>query len=198
MNNPYLVGITGGIGAGKSIVSNIFAVLGAPVYDADSRAKWLMENDQDLVLKIKQRFGDESYENNKLNRIYLAAQVFTNQEQLQILNNLVHPAVATDFRDWSHVQNTNYVIKEAALLIESGSYKDLNTLIVVTAPENLRLSRIIARDSHRTEKDVRNIMNQQLSDAERVELADYIIANDESVLVTPEVIRLHELFSSKK
>ena len=195
MSRPYLVGITGGIGAGKTIISKIFKVFGTPVYDADTRAKWLMENNKELVNHIKKIFGAEAYEEDHLNRVYLARKVFGDQEQLKVLNGLVHPA---DFSSWSSSQNSNYVIKEAALLIESGSYKELDALIVVTAPEALRLSRVLARDTHRTPEDVENIMAKQLPDAERIALADHVIHNDESALITPQVNQLHQSFMIKK
>ena len=124
--------------------------------------------------------------------------MFGDQEQLKVLNGLVHPAVAADFSSWSSSQNSNYVIKEAALLIESGSYKELDALIVVTAPEALRLSRVLARDTHRTPEDVENIMAKQLPDAERIALADHVIHNDESALITPQVNQLHQSFMIKK
>ena len=198
MIKPYLVGITGGIGAGKTIISQIFKVLGTAVYDADTRAKWLMEHDLELINQIKKEFGAEAYNGHKLNRVHLSRMVFSNQEQLKVLNQLVHPAVASDFALWCDQPQSIYVIKEAALLIESGSYKELDTLIVITAPEKLRMSRTLARDSHRTEADVKAIMTTQLSDAERIAVASYVIQNDESALIIPQVTRLHELFLTKK
>ena len=198
MNKPWLVGITGGIGTGKSLVSRIFQILGAPVYDADSRAKWLMENDRDLTEQIKARFGQQAFLEKKLNRLYLAKTVFNNQLALKALNALVHPAVALDFESWAAEQNTSYVIKEAALLIESGSYNNLDSLIVVTAPESLRFQRVLARDPHRSAEDLQAIIDKQLADTEKIAKANHVIINDESSLIIPEVIRLDLIFKAKK
>lgn len=198
MSKPWLVGITGGIGAGKTIVSRIFQILGAPIYDADSRAKWLMENNQDLVDKIINLFGPQAFVNKKLDRVYLARTVFNDPAALAALNALVHPAVALDFESWVGKQEAVYIIKEAALLIESGSYQTLDSLIVVTAPENLRVNRVLARDSHRTAEDLRSIMDKQLADEDKLSKANYVIHNDESSLLIPQVTRLHDLFKAKK
>ena len=190
------IGITGGIGSGKSTVCEIFKVLGVPVYDADSRAKMLMTEDSALVNKIIQSFGEEAYlSDGVLNRDYLAQHVFSNKSQLEKLNGLVHPAVGIDYKKWSSEQNAPYVIKEAALLIESGSYKQLDKLVVVSSPMELRIERIQQRDPFRSKQEIEGIIKNQLSDEERESYADYILKNDENELLIPQVTELDQDFS---
>jgi len=193
------IGITGGIGSGKSTVCKVFYVLGIPIYEADLRARWLMETDQVLVVQIKNVFGDDVYDfNSKLNRAYLAQYVFGNPERIHLLNQLVHPRVAEDYTQWfkSHEHNYPYLIKEAALLYESGSYQQLDKIINVHAPEAIRIQRVRQRDPHRTEVDIRAIIAQQLTDEERLQKADYIIYNDDSQLVIPQILSLDAVFSA--
>ena len=198
MNSPLKVGITGGIGSGKSTIRQIFSVLGIPTYDADSRAKWLMENDPELIANIRNAFGNQSYSSGKLNRAYLADRVFSNKSEIETLNGLVHPAVGHDFNEWCANQRSVYVLKEAALLIESGSYKELDYLVLVISPEELRVERILQRDPNRTRSDVEKIIRNQLSDSEKEKYADFMIINDESSLVTPEVLKIHGTLTKKK
>ncbi len=188
-----MIGVTGGIGAGKSIICRILKVMGIPVYDADSRAKWLMNNDPNLREHIIEAFGEEAYaDDSKLNRVYLAKTVFNDSERLSQLNNLVHPAVADDFINWSkEYGHFPYLIKEAALLFESGSYKQLDKVINVDAPENVRLKRVLLRDHHRTSADVKAIMSKQLGDKQRKKLATFTVINDDHQLVIPQVVALH-------
>lgn len=194
---PMQVGITGGIGAGKSLVTRIFKTLGVPVYDSDSRAKYVMTTDGILISNIKKEFGELSFHpDGSLNRSYLSELVFRDEERLRKLNELVHPRVANDYEEWvaEHTQY-EYLIKEAALLFESGSYKALDHVILVVAPELLRIDRVVRRDKGRTPDQVRKIMEQQMSDDEKMKLADSIIWNDESRLVIPQVLELHKRFS---
>ena len=198
MRHTRQIGITGGIGSGKSLVCRIFQALGVPVYDADSRAKKLMTTDGILIDLIKKEFGSLSYyPNGELNRVYLSANVFDNPEKLKRLNELVHPRVAVDYEHWvkSHV-SSRYVIKEAALLVESGSYKMLDEILLITAPEELRIQRVLARDSHRTKDDIKKIISNQLSEEEKAVKAKYILRNDEQELIIPQVLKLHERFNS--
>ncbi len=147
MATSLKIGITGGIGAGKSTVAKVFSVLGIPIYDADTRAKWLMHNDQKLVRSIQSLFGREAYTSGSLNRELLGKVAFSNPEKLIELNALVHPRVATDYEQWT-LKNTQqpYTLKEAALLFESGSYKQLHVVIYVAAPEPLRIERVLDRE----------------------------------------------------
>jgi dephospho-CoA kinase len=195
---PLQIGITGGIGSGKSLVCRIFQILGAPVYDADSRAKDLMTTDGILISRIKKEFGELSYrQDGSLNREYLGEKVFNDAERLKVLNSLVHPRVAEDYTQWvGRHQQALYVIKEAALLFEAGSYKALDKVIVVHAPSSVRIKRVLSRDKHRTEAQVREIMKNQLPDEDTLARADFIIRNDESQLVITQVLDLHHQFSA--
>lgn len=199
-NDPLLIGVTGGIGAGKSMVCKVFQSLGVPVYNADDRAKWLMAHDPLLIEDIKGLFGADAYlENGKINRGFLASAVFGNEEKLRQLNALVHPKVGTDFLRWvKENREFPYLIKEAALLFESGSYKQLDKVINVDSPAALRKSRVLLRDPHRLPADVDAIMDKQFSDDQRREKADYIISNDNNNLVIPQVLKLHAQFLSSK
>jgi dephospho-CoA kinase len=199
MPGPLQIGITGGIGSGKSLVTRIFACLGVAAYDADSRAKAVMTTDGILITAIRKEFGGLSYLNDgSLNREYLAQHVFKDAERLEVLNKLVHPRVGEDYSRWlAEHQSDKYVLKEAALLFESGSYRLLDQVIVVYAPEEIRIARVLQRDPHRSEDQVRAIIRNQMSEEEKVSRADHVIANDESRLVIPQVLDLHKLFLSR-
>ena len=186
------VGITGGIGAGKSIISKIFKLLGIPVYDADSRAKWLMNHESGLKKEIINLFGAEAYTSEGLNRTFIAKQTFNNQSKLEQLNALVHPAVGKDYVDWEKEQKSPYTLKEAALLFEAGSFKDLDLIIVVSAPEELRIERVLKRDTHRTREDIKAIISKQWPQREKEEKANFVIENDGSSLIIPQVLKIHE------
>jgi dephospho-CoA kinase len=195
LKNILQIGITGGIGSGKSLVSKIFHSLGIPVYDADRRARILMTTDVSLIKQIKKELGEESYTNGILNREYVSKTVFNNTEKLTVLNSLVHPRVATDYTRWLEQQHrSQYVLREAALLFETNSYKTLNKVIVVHAPEELRIERLLKRDKHRTEQQVRDIIRNQMPDSEKLKRADFIIVNDETQLIIPQVLDLHKNF----
>lgn len=172
------VGVTGGIGSGKSTVSRFFSALGVPVYDSDQRAKSLMQYDDSIRDKIKIEFGDNAYHKNELNRSYLAEIVFKNESKLKQLNAIVHPVVKTDFINWlSQNSNAKLIIKEAAIMIESGAYKDLDKLIVVNASMNQKIKWIKQRD-HLSLDDIENRIQNQLSDEIRNQYADFIIENN--------------------
>jgi dephospho-CoA kinase len=192
---PRQIGITGGIGAGKSTVTRIFATLRVPVYDADSRAKWLMNSDPVLKAGIAQAFGPEAYTPAGLNRNYLAATVFGDPDKVDLLNRLVHPRVGDDYAAWvrGHA-GFPYVLKEAALLFESGSYQSLDRVIAVAAPLALRVRRVLQRDPHRTEADVTAIVSRQMDEAEKLARADYVVHNDENTLLIPQVLELDRTF----
>jgi dephospho-CoA kinase len=200
VETPLLIGITGGIGSGKSLVCKIFQQLGIPIYDADSHAKDLMTTDGILISAIKKEFGDLSYnEDGGLNRTYLAAHVFNNEKKLELLNSLVHPRVAEDFTKWVQRHNGfEYVIKEAALLFESGSHQSLDKIIVVRADEKTRIERVSKRDAHRTVEQIKAIVGKQMPEDEKLQRADYIIVNDGTQLVIPQVLQLHAEFLSMK
>lgn len=200
MGIPFQVGITGGIGSGKSLVCKIFHCLGVPVYDADSHAKALMTTDGILITNIQKEFGHLSYnDDGSLNRSFLGESVFNDPEKLKKLNNLVHPRVRQDYLIWlKNNHHHHYVLKEAALLFETGSAKELDRIIVVHAALELRIKRVLSRDVHRTEELVKEIIKKQMPEDEKLSRADFILYNDENQLLTPQVLELHHKFNSKK
>jgi dephospho-CoA kinase len=196
VKTPLQVGVTGGIGSGKSLVCKIFAQLGISVYDADSHAKALMTTDGILISQIKKEFGHLAYlPDGALNRKHLADHVFADEDRLEKLNKLVHPRVAVDYEKWlSSHSGEGYVLKEAALLFEFGSYRTLDKIITVSAPESVRRKRVLQRDAHRTVEQFKGIVEKQMPEEEKLKRADYIIVNDDITPVIPEVLRLHHLF----
>ena len=190
------VGLTGGIGSGKTTVSEIFYSLGIPVYNSDERAKYLMENDPSLRVAIIEYFGEESYRSEGLNRLYLSKEVFSDKSKLQKLNSLVHPVVGNDFAVWCKNQSAPFVIKEAAILIESGAYKGLDKIIIVTASENTRMDRVMDRDDAKA-SEVRDRINNQMADSERLKYADFIIDNDGKQMLISQVKEVFLALCSK-
>ena len=180
------VGLTGGIGSGKTTVAEIFYSLGIPVYNSDERAKYLMENDPSLRVAIIEYFGEESYRSEGLNRLYLSKEVFSDKSKLQKLNSLVHPVVGIDFAMWCKNQSAPFVVKEAAILIESGGYKGLDKIIIITASENIRMDRVMDRDNVKA-SEVRDRINNQMADSERLKYADFIVNNDGKEMLIPQV-----------
>lgn len=195
-NRPFKIGITGGIGAGKSIVCEAFKTLNIPVYQADERAKLLMSEDANLAKKIRLEFGNESFNpDGSVNRVHLSKAVFNDHGQLKKLNGMVHPAVETDFQQWSlRFPDKKYILKEAALLVETGSYKALDFLLTVAAPESVRIKRVLQRDSHRSLEDLRAIIARQLDQEEKARLAKFVIQNDEQSMLIPQILKIHEFF----
>jgi dephospho-CoA kinase len=189
------VGITGGIGTGKSTVCKIFASMGIPVLDADSLAKNIAELDLHVKQQIIKVFGNESYdEHEKYNRKFIASIVFNDAEKLKMLNNIIHPAVIEYSNNWAELhRDKKYVVKEAALMFESGSYKYNDINIVVNAPKELRIQRILSRDNSSIEDIIRRI-ESQMSDEERNSMADKIINNDEHNSLIAQVYSLHQEF----
>ena len=187
------VGITGGIGAGKTFISKIFEVLGIDVYYADRRAKWLQSHDLTLVQQIQETFGSQAYDSKgHLNRTFLANEVFSDNKKLALLNGLVHPRVAEDYRQWvAQRAHHPYTVKEAALLFETDSYQQLDKTINVNAPEAVRVERVLKRDPQRSWQQLMRIIAKQLSDAERSRRADHTIDNSGKTLVLPQVLHIH-------
>lgn len=185
------VGLTGGIGSGKSTVAKIFKVLGIPVYDADKVSKKLMNEDQDMKMKLIRAFGKETYKEGILDRKFLSVAVFNDPEKLSLLNSIVHPATIRNASEWMKKQHAPYLIKEAALIFESGSNKDLDYVIGVQSPLELRVSRTIARDSVSREQVLSRIQNQ-MNEEEKMALCDFIIQNDKEHSILEQVLELHE------
>jgi dephospho-CoA kinase len=184
------VGITGGIGSGKTTVTRLFSLLGAPVFYADDEAKKIFYQ-QDVIAKLVNLFGDEILDDHgKPERSAVAKHVFGNSEKLAQLNAIIHPAVARRFDDWLSSQDFPYIIKEAAILIESGSYKQLDRLILVTSPHDLKVQRI-QRRSALSHEEIESRMAAQLSDAEKAMYAQYFIINDEMQMLIPQVLKIH-------
>jgi len=183
------IGITGGIGSGKSTVAHVFEVLGIPVYYADKEAKKMMNEDEELKEQIIREFGNAAYQNGMLNRQHLASIVFADKEKLEVLNALVHPATIRHGLQWMERQGTPYVIKEAALIFESGSQEYLDYVIGVSAPLHLRLQRAMQRDRISREEVLGRMQNQIQEDI-KMRLCDFVIKNDEQELVIVQVLAL--------
>jgi len=195
MSRQLHIGVTGGIGSGKSFVCNIFKHLSIPVYDADSRARWLMNNEASVKKAIVEAFGEKSYNENGLNRPYLASEVFNSSDRVKQLNAIVHPAVGEDYKNWvKENSQASYLIKEAALMFESGSYKSLDKVIYVHADKDTRISRVQKRDPHRSVEEIKAIIAKQLSEEELFERSDFTIYNDESRMLLPQILELHRQF----
>ena len=187
------IGLTGGIGSGKTTIAKIFEVLGIPVYYSDNATRQLMNEDPELRKNIEANFGKGSYVENVLNRSYIASIVFNDSAKLDILNSLTHPATILHARQWMQQQRSPYVIKEAALIFESGSAADLDYVVGVYAPLPLRIKRVMERD-HVSSDEVIKRMKRQINEDIKMKLCDFVITNDEVELVTPQVITLHEKF----
>ncbi len=187
------IGLTGGIGSGKSTVAKVFQTLGIPVYYADDAAKELMNNNEGLKQQIILHFGEDVYENKVLNRKFLAQKVFNNPTQLNLLNSLVHPATIQAAEDWFAQQTAPYCIKEAALIFESGSQQNLDFVIGVYTPTPLRLQRVMQRDNT-TASEVKQRMDKQIDETIKMRLCDFVVTNNELELLIPQVMALHEKF----
>lgn len=187
------IGLTGGIGSGKSIIANVFRVLGIPVFDADDAAKRIMQVDEILKAGVIEAFGAGAYTNGQLNRKYLANIVFKDTHQLEVLNALVHPATIRAAQQWFEQQQAPYVVKEAALLFEAGTAGDMDYVVGVYAPQHIRIKRVMDRDKVERD-DVLNRMSKQINEEMKMRLCDYVIVNDEQQPVIPQVLELHKKF----
>lgn len=192
------IGITGGIGSGKSIICKIFEILGVPVYYADARANWLTNNDLQLRKEIKELLGRQAYdENGQYNRKWVANQVFENPSLLQMLNMLIHPRVFEDTKQWLALHKTQpYIVREAAISNAAGVGNDLDKIIVVSCPSDVRIKRIQKRDPQRSEEQIKAIMARQKTDEDFLKIANYTIINDDTQLILPQTLLIHEALSS--
>ncbi len=186
-----IVGLTGGIGSGKTTVAKIFEVLGVPVYYADEEAKRIMNEDETVRSKLIILFGEETYINGKLNRAHIASIVFKDKTKLHQLNAIVHPVTIADSDRWMQSQTTLYAIKEAALIFESGSYKQLHYIIGVSSPVNLRIERVATRDNI-SKSEVEQRIQNQMSEDEKMKRCNFVIVNDEKQLLITQVLKVHE------
>ncbi|MBB13170.1 MAG: dephospho-CoA kinase [Flavobacteriaceae bacterium] len=190
-----IIGLTGGIGSGKSKVLNEFKLLGVPCYQADKAAKKLMINDQDLINQIKNIFGIDIYHENELESKKLANLVFNDETKLAVLNEIVHSRVASDFQKFISIHKEPYIIKEAAILIESGAYKNCDLIILVTASKSDRLERVIKRDGL-SEKDVMHRMRSQWEDEKKIPFADFVIENNDWEKTILQIEKIYNQLSS--
>ncbi len=189
-----IIGLTGGIGSGKSTVAKIFAQLGIPVLDADATAKAIMNEDRSVKTKLIELFGEDAYKENQLNRPYIAQLVFEDAFKLQQLNAIIHPITIQYAKDWAFKQSAPYVIKEAALFFESGSSEGVEKIIGVTAPKHIRIQRVMQRDQM-TREDVIKRMEHQLEDSLKMKLCDWVIQNDDMHLLIPQILAIHQEIS---
>jgi len=187
------IGLTGGIGSGKSTVADIFRVLGIPVFDADASARQLMETDAALRSAIVSLLGENAYQNGQLNRKWIADIVFNDPFRLDQLNAIVHPAAIRAGENWANSQTSAYVIKEAALFFEAGSTEGMDYIIGVYAPQHIRINRVMKRDQVSRE-EVMGRMKRQIQEEIKMRLCDFVILNDDQHLVIPQVLQLHEQF----
>ena len=186
-----IIGLTGGIGSGKSKIMSVFSTYGIPCYESDRRAKWLMQMDAELKSQIKSFFGDQIYENDQFNQRKLAKLVFADNGKLEALNSLVHPRVKMDFKSFVSQQDTPYIIKETAILFETGGEKDCDATILVTAPEKLRLQRVLNREKI-SSMDIKARINNQWSDSRKIPLADYVINNIDWDKTLKKINEIHQ------
>lgn len=185
-----ILGLTGGIGSGKTTVSKMFNALNVPVYNADQAAKILMQSSKDLKHKIKQLLGEDAYNQNQLNKAYISEKIFNNKALLTQINALVHPEVALDFNSWLSMQTSVYVVKEVAILFETTAEDQFDYILTVTSPEALRIQRIIERD-HTPLAKIRAVMSNQLQDSEKTAKSDFVILNIDLDSTEKQVYEIH-------
>ncbi|WP_026729441.1 dephospho-CoA kinase [Flavobacterium denitrificans] len=192
-----VIGLTGGIGSGKTTIANFFKEMGVPVYIADDGARAVMQN-ENVIEKIKSIFGESLFEKNVLDRAKLADIVFNNSEKLAQLNAIVHPAVKKDFESWLLLhKNEEYVIYEAAILFESGRYKECDSIITVTAPEEVRIERVLKRDNT-TREQVLSRMKMQWKDEDRISKSNFVINNVNLKIAREEVVKILKILNIKQ
>lgn len=184
-----MIGLTGGIGSGKSVVAKVFATLGIPVFNADDEAKRIMQSSTEIKTKLIEQFGTDIYNAHGLDKEKLASIVFNDSFQLQLLNAIVHPVTIQAAKDWAAKQTSPYVIKEAALIFESGAADGLFKVIGVTAPLSIRIHRVMQRDGI-TKEQVDARMRNQISDTIKMRLCDYVIENNNQQMVIPQVLEI--------
>jgi dephospho-CoA kinase len=190
------VAITGGIGSGKSLVCQVFKTLGIPIFDADAVSNQLVEHDAALKTAIIELFGKEAYKNNIYNRKYIASIVFSQAEMLQALNALIHPKAIEAAKQWFEKQQSPYAIKEAAILFESNSEKDIDIIIGVTAPEQIRIERVMQRTGYSKEEVIKR-MQQQMPDEEKMAKCNYVIQNNNTDAILPQILQIHQQLINK-
>ena len=191
MKKPYKIGLTGGIGSGKTTVAKIFQSLGVPVFNSDDCGRNLLLNNDSIIKRVKKIFGPNIFTHKKIDTRKLSSIVFSNKKKLKLLNEIIHPEVICEFEKWLQKQNTHYIIKESALLFESNTYHILDKIILIKAPVQLRILRVVKRDN-RKQKDILNIIKNQCKNKEIMHKVDYIINNNEKKLLTPKIMHLND------
>ena len=191
------VGVTGGIGSGKTLICQIFEKIGMPVFYADSEARKILNHDKTVVDKVSSLFGADIYNEDGINKARLANVIFNNQDALNTINSIVHPVVKSRFQNWLSTLNTTYAIEEAAILVETGSYKELDYTVLVYAPKELRISRAMSRDGN-TREEIEERMKNQIPDEEKFQKVNKVIYNDNSRMVIPQVLEIHEQLTNQK
>ena len=197
----FQVGLTGGIGTGKSTISRVFKILGIPIFDADVEAKSIVSTDQDVRAKLIHHFGQKTYTaEGQINRSHLAKSAFADPAKTALINSIIHPVVRAHYLSrlakWEQ-DDLPYIINEAALLFEAKREKDMGSIIVVDAPLHIRVERVLHRDLHRSKEDLEDIISRQMSQAEKVEKADFVIDNGGDVSIIKQVLDIHQVISSK-
>lgn len=192
-----VVGITGGIGSGKSLVCQVFSILQIPVYSSDDESRYISQSDPEIQSALVGLLGSEIYHNGILNRPLMAERIFKDAVLLDKVNRIIHPKVADHFKMWlKNHSNKPYVIQESAILFESNAYLFCDKKVTVTSPEPLRISRVIQRKNMSMEK-IRAIMHHQIPETDKILRSDYMIVNDESQLLIPQILKLHQIFLSQ-
>ncbi len=186
-----IIGITGGIGSGKTTVAKMFQDLGIPIYIADFEAKKLMSNSKVIKRQLITLLGEQSYINNELNKPFIADRIFNNKKLLEEINAIVHPKVGRHFKKWVAIQSSPYIIKETAILFENGAYRSCDEIITVTAPETLRIQRVIERDDS-TSQSIKAVINNQWDDAKKIALSQYVIINIDLIDTAQQVMEIHQ------
>ena len=193
----FLVGITGGIGSGKTTVSNIFSHLGYKVYNSDERAKYLMQTNDKIIREITALLGDSAYSKGALEKTIIAQAIFNNKSLIEKINSIVHPETIKDFNSWVSENKDSILVKESALIYQSGSYKDLDEIILVEARDEIRIERVLKRDKHKDKDEILKIIrSQKLKNKEDLN-PDYILENNGEDLLLPKVIEIIEKLKSK-
>jgi dephospho-CoA kinase len=190
------VAITGGIGSGKSLVCQVFKTLGIPIFNADDTSNQLVENNLELKASIIELFGKEAYINGNYNRKFIGNIVFSNPEKLQLLNDLIHPLAIQAAKQWFEEQHSPYAIKEAAILFESNAQQDIDIVIGITAPEAVRIERVMQRTGYNKEEVIKRIA-LQMPEEEKMAKCDYVIQNDNNTAILPQLLRIHEALMIK-
>ena len=187
-----ILGLTGGIGSGKTTVAKMFTALGVPIYNADDEAKVLMQSSEKIKSKIIELFGEKAYLKNSLNRSYIAQIVFKDKEKLNTFNAIIHPEVSAHFNTWVSLQSHPYVVKEVAILFEIDAQNQFDFILTITAPQQTRIDRVMLRDN-KTYDEVLSIIQNQWSDSKKIEKSDFVIYNEDINQTKNEVIKINKI-----